>query len=56
MMISNGWFLTPGGDPIHEKGLAPTVAVEGPNIEFGATSPAGDAILDKAIEHLKGVK
>ncbi len=53
MLISNAWYLTPAGDPIHEKGLAPAVAVEVPEVEFGATPPPADPILEKALERLK---
>jgi carboxyl-terminal processing protease len=53
MIVSNGWFLTPGGEPIHEKGLVPEVAVEVPEIEFGAAPPATDLILQKGLEKLK---
>ena len=45
-------YLTPSGDPIHEKGLAPDVAVELPEIEFGAEVPTPDEALQKALEHL----
>jgi carboxyl-terminal processing protease len=46
-------YLTPAGNPLHEKGLEPTVAVEGPDVEFGQPAPAGDIMLDKAIEHVQ---
>jgi carboxyl-terminal processing protease len=45
-------YLTPSGDPIHEKGLAPDVDVDLPEIEFGAGVPAPDEALQKALEHL----
>ena len=32
-------YLTPAGSPLHEKGLEPTVAVEGPEVEFGQPAP-----------------
>jgi carboxyl-terminal processing protease len=54
MIISNGWFLTPGGEPIHEKGLVPEVAVEVPEIEFGAPPPGTDLVLQKGVEKLRG--
>jgi len=53
MLISNAWYLTPAGDPIHEKGLTPAVAVEVPEVEFGAPAPTTDPIMDKALERLK---
>lgn len=53
LWLSSAWYLTPGGDPIHERGIAPAVAVPQPDVEFGAASPAGDATLDRAIERLR---
>lgn len=53
MIVSNGWFLTPSGDTIHEKGLTPTVPVDEPEVEFGAPPPAGDPILDRGLEELR---
>ncbi len=53
MIISNGWLLTPAGDPIHDKGLTPAVAVDVPDVEFGAPQATVDLILQKAIETLK---
>ena len=53
MLVSNGWFLTPAGEPIHEKGLVPAVVVEVPEVDFGAQPPATDAILQKGLEKLK---
>ena len=41
---------TPAGEPIHEKGLAPDVAVDAPDVEFGAPPPATDPILQKGLE------
>jgi carboxyl-terminal processing protease len=52
MLVSNAWYLTPAGAPVHEKGLTPTVAVEGPDVEFGAPAPTTDPILQKALEVL----
>jgi carboxyl-terminal processing protease len=54
MVVSNGWYLTPAGDPIHEKGLAPGVAVAAPDVEFGAAPPAMDPVLQKGLAVLKG--
>lgn len=55
LWLSTMRYLTPSGAPLHEKGLEPTVAVEEPDVEFGAPAPTTDPILDKALEHL-GVK
>jgi len=46
-------YLTPAGAPLHEKGLEPTVQVEAPDVEFGQPAPAGDIMLDKAIEQVQ---
>jgi carboxyl-terminal processing protease len=54
MVVSNGWFLTPGGEPIHEKGLVPEVPVDLPEIDFGAPPPATDVVLQKGLEKLRG--
>ena len=36
--------------------MTPDVAVEVPSVDFGVEPPAGDAVLDKAIETLGAVK
>jgi carboxyl-terminal processing protease len=45
-------YLTPAGEPLHEQGLQPTVAVDQPVVEFGQAPPPGDPVLDAAIERL----
>jgi carboxyl-terminal processing protease len=45
-------YLTPKGEPIHGQGLAPTVEVDDPEVEFGAPPPAADPILERALERL----
>jgi len=45
-------YLTPGGAPLHEKGLEPTVVVDEPDVEFGQPAPTTDAALEKAIARL----
>jgi carboxyl-terminal processing protease len=45
-------YLTPSGDALHEKGLKPDIEVDEPDVEFGATPPAGDPTLDQALAHL----
>ena len=45
-------YLTPAGDPIHERGLTPDVEVEQPEVEFGDEAPTPDVTLQRAIEHL----
>lgn len=49
-------FLTPAGKPIHGHGVEPAVAVEEPDVEFGAEAPMTDPILEKAIEALAARK
>ena len=50
LWLSTARFLTPKDAPIHEKGLAPDVTVEVPDVEFGAPMPTTDVILEKALE------
>lgn len=49
-------YLTSDGKPIHEEGLTPDVIVEEPNVEFDEVPPAGDPILEKAIERAMAKK
>jgi carboxyl-terminal processing protease len=52
LWLSYTWLLTPAGTVIHEKGLAPDLVVEGPDVEFGAPPPSSDPILDRAVDRL----
>ena len=45
-------YLAPSGSPIHEKGLAPDVEIDSPEVEFGAGAPVPDEALRRALEHL----
>ena len=54
MIVSNGWFLAPAGEPIHEKGIVPEVLVDVPEVDFGAPPPSTDVILQKGLEKLRG--
>jgi carboxyl-terminal processing protease len=56
MLISNAWYLTPAGVPIHEKGLTPAVAVEAPEVDLGAPAPTTDPVLLKGLETLAAAK
>ncbi|HYM23074.1 MAG TPA: S41 family peptidase [Vicinamibacterales bacterium] len=57
LWLSTIRILTPGGTPLHEKGLEPTVAVDEPEpTEFGAPRPTADPIMDKALERLNAKK
>ncbi len=49
LWLTTAKFLTPAGEALHEKGLAPTVAVDVPDVEFGQPEPTPDAMLDKAL-------
>jgi carboxyl-terminal processing protease len=42
-------YLTPAGKAIMGAGIEPGEAVEEPDVEFGATPPASDPILEKAL-------
>ena len=46
-------YLTPDGQPIHGKGLEPKVAVDEPDVEFGAPAPTTDPVLDAALAQTK---
>jgi carboxyl-terminal processing protease len=50
LWLSTSRYLTPAGQPLHEKGLEPAVPVQEPDVEFGQTPPAGDPVLEKALE------
>ncbi len=54
MLITNAWFLAPGGEAIHQKGLSPAHEVDVPDVEFGAPAPETDPILDKGLERVRG--
>jgi C-terminal processing protease CtpA/Prc len=43
-------FAGPKGQPLHGKGVTPTLEVEEPDVEFGAKTTEGDPVLDKALE------
>lgn len=45
-------YLALDGEPIHERGLRPNLAVESPNLAFDETPPATDDMLAKAVERL----
>lgn len=52
LVLTHLLYLTASGGVINENGLPPDIAVEQPDLEFGAPTPTTDATLDKAIEHL----
>ncbi|OFW19472.1 MAG: hypothetical protein A3H97_06825 [Acidobacteria bacterium RIFCSPLOWO2_02_FULL_65_29] len=53
LWLTTTWYLTPGATPLHQHGLEPTVAVDEPDVEFGQPPPAGDPLLDKALERVR---
>jgi carboxyl-terminal processing protease len=53
LLITHLLYLTPNDAVINEKGLAPDVAIEQSDVEFGQPAPTADPTLDKAVEHLK---
>ncbi len=46
-------YHTQDGEPIHGRGLRPTVAVESPNVAFDEAPPAADDMLARALDRLK---
>jgi len=50
LWLSTTRYLTPAGNPLHEKGVEPAIAVDEPDVEFGQPAPTTDPVLDKAIE------
>jgi carboxyl-terminal processing protease len=53
LWLSTTRYLTPDGNPLHEKGVEPTVAVDAPDaLEFGQPAPTADPILEKALERM----
>jgi len=53
LWLTTAWYLTPAGAVLHERGLIPDVQVAEPEVEFGATPPASDPILERGLERLK---
>jgi carboxyl-terminal processing protease len=52
LWLTTAKYLTPDGSPLHEKGLAPTVPVDQPDVDFGQEPPPGDPVLEKTLERL----
>lgn len=53
LWMSYAQYLSTAGEPIHERGVVPTVVVEQPEVEFGSAPPQGDTTLERAIERLR---
>jgi carboxyl-terminal processing protease len=52
LWLSTTRYLTPAGEPLHEKGLEPEIPVAEPEaVEFGQPAPTADPALDRALEH-----
>src|SRR5262252_739114 len=50
LWLSTTRYLTPSGNPLHEKGLEPTVAVDEPDAaEFGQPAPTADPIFVNTV-------
>jgi carboxyl-terminal processing protease len=54
LWLSTTRYLTPGGTPLHEKGITPDLEVAEPDVDFGEKAPDTDPILDKALERVAG--
>jgi len=53
LLLTVARYVSPKGTAIHGKGIEPTVEVDVPDREEDEAAPAGDPILDKALEVLK---
>jgi carboxyl-terminal processing protease len=52
LWLTTARYLTPSGEIIQGKGLAPDLAIDDPDVDFDQPRPAKDPILDAAIERL----
>jgi carboxyl-terminal processing protease len=52
-LTSERYLTVDGANPIHERGLMPTLAVAIPVVAFDELPPTTDVPLEKAIAHLK---
>jgi carboxyl-terminal processing protease len=53
LVLTVGKYVSPKGNAIHGRGIEPSVPVEAPDETEPGEAPAGDPILDKALEVLK---
>lgn len=53
LLITTAKYFTPKGNPIHGRGITPSVPVQVPD-ETRAGAETGDLVLEKALEVLKG--
>jgi len=56
LLLTHLLYLGPGGASLHERGVAPDVAVDVPATDFGVEPTPGDPMLDKAVETLTAAK
>jgi carboxyl-terminal processing protease len=55
LWLSWARYIQASGDPVHQSGIEPTVAVEVPVVELGEPVPSDDVILKKGLEHLRSI-
>jgi carboxyl-terminal processing protease len=53
LLLTVSKYVSPKGTAVHGKGVEPTVVVDVPDRDDDEAAPAGDPILDKALEVLK---
>jgi carboxyl-terminal processing protease len=53
LWLTYAQYLQADGTAIHQNGLRPDVPVEVPSVGFDETPPAGDPVLDRALDDLK---
>lgn len=53
LLLTVAKYVSPKGTAVHGKGVEPTVVVDVPDRDDDEAAPAGDPILDKALEVLK---
>jgi len=56
LLLTHVLYLGPGGASLHERGVAPDVAVDVPTVDFGVEPTPGDPVLDKAVDSLTAAK
>jgi carboxyl-terminal processing protease len=55
LWLSWARYIQASGDPVHQSGIEPTVAVEVPVVELGEPVPSDDVILEQGLEHLRSI-
>lgn len=54
LWLSWARYLHASGEPLHRVGVEPEIAVNPLRVELGEPAPAGDPILERALDHLQG--